>query len=94
MPLTFISLNQLPDDPLMAISVPTSYSLETSTFKLGLASEVGKLKVSAVPILPGLIVGKIASVSKNPSDLFQKAEIQSNIDFTKIETVFIVTNIQ
>ncbi len=41
---------------------------------------------------PDLIVGKITSISKNPSDIFQKAEIQSKVDFIKLNKVFIVTN--
>ncbi len=40
----------------------------------------------------GLIVGKIASVSKNASDLFQKAEIKILIDLTKLNTVFVIVN--
>ena len=40
-----------------------------------------------------LIVGKITSVSKNPSDLFQKAEVKSLIDFTKTDKVFVITNL-
>lgn len=39
---------------------------------------------------PNLVVGKISSVSKNPSDLFQKAEIKSFIDFSKINMVFVL----
>ena len=38
---------------------------------------------------PNLVVGKIISVSKNPSDLFQKAEIKSLIDITKLNTIFV-----
>lgn len=38
---------------------------------------------------PDLVVGKISSVSKNPSDLFQKAEVKSFIDFSKINMVFV-----
>lgn len=41
---------------------------------------------------PGLIVGKITSVSKNASDLFQKAELKQLIDLTKLNSVFIVVN--
>lgn len=41
---------------------------------------------------PDLIVGKISSVSKNPSDLFQKAEVKSFIDFSKINMVFVLRN--
>lgn len=41
---------------------------------------------------PGLIVGKIVSVSKKASDLFQKAEIKTLVDLTKLSTVFIIVN--
>lgn len=39
-----------------------------------------------------LIVGKVVSVSKNPSDLFQKAQLQSLVDFNKLTKVFVVVN--
>jgi len=39
-----------------------------------------------------LTVGKIISISKNPSDLFQKAEIQTLLDFSKLGKVFVVVN--
>jgi rod shape-determining protein MreC len=41
---------------------------------------------------PDLTVGKIISVSKNPSDLFQKADIQPLIDLESLEKVFVVVN--
>lgn len=41
---------------------------------------------------PDLTVGKIISVSKNPSDLFQKAEVQPLISFSNLEKVFVVVN--
>lgn len=40
---------------------------------------------------PDLVVGKISSVDKKSSDLFQSAEIESLIDFTRLENVFIIT---
>ena len=39
-----------------------------------------------------LIVGKIASISKSPSDLFQKAEVKSEVDFAKLDRVFVLPN--
>lgn len=39
---------------------------------------------------PGILVGKIANVEKNQSDLFQKASIKSPIDFRNLEIVFIL----
>lgn len=41
---------------------------------------------------PDLTVGKIISVSKNPSDLFQKADIQPLIDLSNLSKVFVVVN--
>ena len=38
---------------------------------------------------PGLVVGKIVSVDKNPSSLFQKADVESFLDFSSLTTVFI-----
>lgn len=40
---------------------------------------------------PGLVIGRIVSVDKKVSDLFQSAEIKSLIDFSKLHTVFILT---
>jgi rod shape-determining protein MreC len=41
---------------------------------------------------PNLTVGKIVSVSKNSSDLFQKAEVKTLVDFSNLEKVFVVIN--
>lgn len=41
---------------------------------------------------PNLVVGKITSVNKKASALFQAAEVQSLVDFTKLHTVFVITN--
>lgn len=40
---------------------------------------------------PGLIIGKITSVEKNPSNLFQRASVKSLVDVTKIADVFVIT---
>lgn len=39
---------------------------------------------------PGLIVGRIISIEKNPSNLFQKANIQNIVDIRKLHIVFII----
>ncbi|HUQ85754.1 MAG TPA: rod shape-determining protein MreC [Candidatus Limnocylindrales bacterium] len=39
---------------------------------------------------PNLVVGKVVSVNKKASSLFQTAEIKSLVDFSKIETVFVI----
>jgi rod shape-determining protein MreC len=41
---------------------------------------------------PDLIVGKIVSINKTASSLFQTAEIKSLVDFSKLETVFVLVN--
>ena len=40
--------------------------------------------------LPNLIVGTIVSVDKKSSDLFQKAKLESPIDFSQLSDVFII----
>ena len=52
----------------------------------------GDINASGQGFLPNLVVGEITSVSKNPSDLFQKAAIQSLVDFTKLDKVFVIGN--
>ncbi|MBU2632491.1 rod shape-determining protein MreC [Patescibacteria group bacterium] len=41
---------------------------------------------------PGLVAGKVVSVEKVPSALFQKAEIKPLVDFSKLTMVFILKN--
>jgi rod shape-determining protein MreC len=49
----------------------------------------GDINSDGVGIPPDLVVGKITSVEKNPSDLFQKAEIASFVNFVNLSTVFV-----
>lgn len=51
----------------------------------------GDVNEEGAGFVPDLIVGKISSISKNPSDLFQKAEIKTLLDFTKINMVFVLS---
>lgn len=57
------------------------------------ASEIvytkGDVGQNGIGIPEDLIVGKIVSVEKNPSDLFQKAKIESFVDFAGLSIVFI-----
>ncbi|GEM_PF-624238 len=41
---------------------------------------------------PNLIVGKIASIDKTQSNLFQSAQVKSLVNFQNITTVFVVTS--
>ena len=52
----------------------------------------GDVSENGTGIPQDLVVGSISSVNKNPSELFQKAEIKSFLDFTNLSEVFIITN--
>lgn len=43
-------------------------------------------------IVPGLIVGKIVSINRSESELFQTAEVESLIDFARLEIVFVMVS--
>jgi rod shape-determining protein MreC len=49
----------------------------------------GDINSDGVGIPSDLVVGKIISVEKNPSDLFQKAKLESFINLENLSTVFI-----
>lgn len=49
----------------------------------------GDINTDGIGIPPDLVVGKIISVEKNPSDLFQKAKIESFVDFARLSAVFV-----
>jgi len=50
----------------------------------------GDIQSDGRGIPPDLIVGKIQSIEKIPTAIFQRAEVKSFINFTKISTVFVV----
>ena len=50
----------------------------------------GDMDAEGVGYPPDLLVGKIVSVDKNPSHLFQKAKLESFLDFNQLDTVFIL----
>jgi rod shape-determining protein MreC len=54
----------------------------------------GSINSDGVGIPQDLIVGKIISVEKKPSDLFQKAKIESFVNFINLSTVFVYTQIK
>jgi len=41
---------------------------------------------------PGIVVGSVASVRKRTNDVSQEADITSAVDFSRLETVLIITN--
>jgi len=52
----------------------------------------GDVDFEGIGIPQDLIVGKITGIEKNPSDLFQKAKIESFVDFPRLSTVFVYIN--
>ena len=52
----------------------------------------GGRDISGRGISPDLIVGKIISIEKRPSEIFQKGKVQSPLDFSSLSTVFVVIN--
>jgi rod shape-determining protein MreC len=66
--------------------------LSDSLKKDDLVLTKGDVNVQNSGFPPDLTVGKIISISKNPSDLFQKADIQPLVNFSKLEKVFVVVN--
>lgn len=50
----------------------------------------GDMDLQGVGIPPDAVVGRITSVEKDPSSLFQKAKIQSFVDFNNLRSVFIL----
>jgi len=50
----------------------------------------GDMNLEGIGYPPDLIVGKIVSIDKNPSSLFQKAKLESFVDFNNLDMVFIL----
>lgn len=50
----------------------------------------GDTNLNGEGVLPGLIVGKITSVEKTPSALFQTANVQSLVNIAKLPLVFVI----
>jgi len=64
----------------------------SETLKLGdMVLTKGDLDINGGGFVPDLIVGEITAISKNPSDLFQRAKIKSRVDFSKITKVYVVS---
>lgn len=52
----------------------------------------GDINFEGLGIPPDLVVGKITEIEKSASDLFQKAKIESFLDFVTLSTVFVYIN--
>lgn len=58
--------------------------------KDGLVLTKGDKNEKGIGYPPDIVVGKIISIEKKSSDLFQKAQIRSFVDFTNLVTVFVI----
>ncbi len=67
-----------------------SDSLEKGNFVV----TTGDLALDGSGIPSDLIVGKITSVDKNPSSLFQQGKLESLVNFSKISEVFVVVGLK
>lgn len=52
----------------------------------------GDVDGEGIGFLPDLVVGKITSVNRKESDLFQTAEVKSLLDFGSLEMVFVISD--
>lgn len=50
----------------------------------------GDIDINGIGLPEDLVIGKIVSIDKKPSALFQTAKVESLLNFTKLSTVFIV----
>ncbi len=41
-----------------------------------------------------LVVGRVTSIEKKPSALFQTARVKSNLDMSKLSLVFVITQLE
>lgn len=63
----------------------------TDTLKNGdMVESKGDTDDHGVGVPPGLVIGKILAVHKRSSSLFQTADVESLLDFSRLETVFII----
>lgn len=51
----------------------------------------GEVENNGAGVLPNLIVGRVVSVTHVPSDSFQNAKLETMVDFTKLTTLFVIT---
>lgn len=65
--------------------------LSSQNLKIGdLVLAKGDVNLEGIGIPPDLIVGKIKSIERIPTALFQRAEVKSLIDFNNLSIVFIL----
>jgi rod shape-determining protein MreC len=65
-------------------------TLSENLRKGDLVTTKGEVSEKGVGFPPDLVVGRIISVEKKPSDLFQKAKVQSLVNFQNLSSVFVM----
>jgi rod shape-determining protein MreC len=65
-------------------------TLSENLRKGDLVTTKGDLTEKGTGYPPDLVVGRIISIEKKPSDLFQKAKVQSLVNFQNLSTVFVL----
>ncbi|MGD0611440.1 MAG: rod shape-determining protein MreC [Anaerolineales bacterium] len=99
---------QLITDPASAVNVRlqasnTDAMLDgsvTGDLSLDMISQDATVQVGDVVLTSGLgggypanlLVGQVVSVRKQPTELFQQAAIQANVDFYRLQYVLVITN--
>jgi len=69
--------------------------LLSDNIKVGdIVTTKGDIDLKGIGYPSDLIVGKIMSVDKNPSALWQKARVESFVDFNKLSAVFIIVVVE
>jgi len=66
--------------------------LSDSLKKGDLVVTKGDVLENGIGFPPNLVIGSINSINKNPSDLFQRAEVRSFLDFSNLNEVFVIVN--
>lgn len=61
--------------------------------KDGIVVTKGEIKENGIGVFPDIIVGKIASISKNETSPFQSAEVVPLIDYSRITDLFIIASL-
>lgn len=54
----------------------------------------GDMRLDSTGFPPNIIIGEVISVEKNPTELFQRAKLQSLIEISKISKVFVVRGLK
>lgn len=54
----------------------------------------GSIDTDGLGVMPGLLIGKIISVDKKPSALFQTAKVAFNFDINRSDVVFILMQVE